>query len=353
MSEQQDTMNTLRHEIEMTHSPDPYISPADLFVAYARMRSTRDALPETKAYYKKRWRFMAGLFTGNYKVSEQKLRDCAYGLLESLVRERIKIESCELLSADSKRMDSGISQTLRDQHQEALASKVKALREHYELMGGELFVKIFPEIEGMRVLWGRLEELGLPAHPPEPRTEMLAFLESRPESQQEPAKAPITRKLRDDITRERLLSLKVTEEVRARKEEVLKHDMELLRQRAVGLGLAPLESVDAFIFDMSAQNFLKLAKGFPTLSRVDFRPPDSPKPETSPGVLGHIISIFRRKETPLPTPLDIPEEEPPSPDPLREQLQRLRKENPSLFKQYSEAHLRRAISRLSPGCREW
>ena len=339
----------------MTHSPDPYISPADLFVAYARMRSTRDALPQTKEYYKKRWRFMAGLFTGNYKISDRKLRDWGSGLLEALIRERIKIESCELLSADSKRMDSGISQTLRDQHQEALASKVKALREHYELMGGQLFVKIFPEIEGMRVLWSRLEELGLPAHPPEPRTEMIAYLKSQPEEKEKPAKPRITKqKDDDDITFDRMFSVKVSEEVRTRKEEALKRDIELLRQRAVDLGLAPLESVDAFIFDMSAQDFLKLAKGFPTLSRVDFRPPDSPKPETSPDVLGHIISIFRRKETPLPTPLDIPEEEPPSPDPLREQLQRLRKENPALFKQYSEAHLRHAISRLrNPYCGEW
>lgn len=340
--------------MEMTPPPDPYITPADLFVAYARMRSTRDALPETKAYHEKRWRFMVGLFTGSHIISGQKLEDWPSSLLEALTRERIKLESCELLSRDPEQMNGGINLTLREQHKEALASKVKALREHYELMGGELFVKIFPEIEGMRVLWSRLEELGLPPHPPEPRAEMLAYLESRPESQQEPAKAPITRKLRDDITRERLLSLKVTEEVRARKEEALQRDVELLRQRAVKLGLAPLESVDAFIFDMSAQDFLKLAKGFPTLSRVDFRPPDLPKPETTPGFLGSIVAIFRRKETPLPAPLDIPEEEPPSPDPLREQLQRLRKENPALFEQYSEARIRHSFERiLNPGCCEW
>lgn len=339
----------------MTPSHDPYITSADLFVAYARMRSTRDALPETKAYHEKRWSFMAGLFTGNHIISEQKLEGWPSSLLEELIRERTKLEHCELLSRDPVRMNGGINQTLRDQHQEALSSKVEALRAHFELMGGELFVKIFPEIEGMRVLWSRLEELGLPPHPPEPRVEMIAFLKSQPEEKERPAKPRITKQKDDDaITFDRMFSVKVSEEVRARKEEGLKRDMELLRQRAVDLGLAALESVDAFIYDMSAQDFLKLAKGFPTLSRVDFRPPDAPKPETSPGLLGSIISIFRRKETPPPAPLNIPEEEPPAPDPLREQLQRLRKENPALFEQYSEARLRHSISRISnPGCCEW
>lgn len=324
-----------------------YLSPDDLFTAFALMKGTKAALPETKAYHEKRWRFMAGLFGINYRALDQMVRDCDYGtgLLEGLIRERNKLEYSDLLSVDADGAWDKKEQELYDHHKNALAEKVDDLRGYYAQIGGELFVRLFPEIEGFRVLRTRLEELGLPSTPPEPRAEMMELLESRPVEKRETKPPQQIQKLKDDITRDRIIYLKVSEEVRTRRMESRALDVDMLRQRALNWGLAPAESVDAFIFDMPVQHFLKLAKGFPTLSRVDFRPPEPPKPAVSPGFLAQISAFLSgKKPQAVPVPIKIPEETPSfTPDPLRKQLERLRKENPGLFKEYSDAHISHAL----------
>jgi hypothetical protein len=333
---------------------NPYLTPADLFAAYALMKGTEDALPETKAYYEKRWRFIAGLFGIDHRAPKRMHDDWSAGarLLEGLTRERNKLEYCELLPNHVSRLNGQIDEALYDQHKDALASKVEALREHYDLMGGEVLVKLFSEIEGVRVLRSRLQELGLPSHPPDPDGEMRAYKESRKEQREDP-KVPLrSQKFEDDVTFERLFSLKVSEEVEERGRESLRQDVELIRQKAVDLGLAPVESVDAFISDMSAKDFLKLSKGFPKVSRVDFQLPEPPKPDAPSGVMETIRSFFSRKKSTPPPSLEIPEEEPSARDPIWEQLERLRKENPGLFREYSEAHIRHVITQCQIGVME-
>jgi len=340
----------------MTPSKDtknPYLSPDDLFASYALMRGTKEALPETKAYHEKRWRFMAGLFGINYRAPDRMVRDCesGTGLLEGLIRERNKLEYSDLLSVHDDRAWGKKEQELYDHYKNALAEKVDDLRGYYAQIGGELFVRLFPEIEGFRVLRTRLEELGLPSTPPEPRAEMMELLESRPVEKRETMPPLQIQKLKDDITRDRIISLKVSEEVHARGAESHAQDVDMLRQRALDWGLASAESVDSFIFEMPVQDFLKLAKGFPTLSRIDFRPPEPPKQAVSPGVLAQISAFLSsNKPQAVPIPINIPEE-PLSltPDPLREQLERLRKENPGLFKEYSDAHITHAMRFIFTG----
>ncbi len=330
------------------HLISVYLSPSDLFASYALMFGSQEALPDTKAYHEKRWRFMAGLFGVDHREPGHREQDCLAGaaLLKSLIRERNKLEFCTLLSPNHSGMSAQMDQALYDHHKEALVAKVIALREHYDLLGGELFVKLFPQIEEVRVLRSRLEELGLPSRPPEPQGEMSTFLKSKMVEKEEQKGSRQHHEMEDDITFDRLFSIKVSEEVEARGRESLKRDVELIRQKAIDLGLADAGSVDAFIFDMPVNDFLKLSKGFPKVSRVDFRPPESPKPETPSGIMATINSLFLTKKMPPPPPLDIPDEETAQGNPLREQLERLRKENPGLFREYSQAHISHTLRLL-------
>lgn len=342
-------------------TPDLYISPVDLFVAYAMMKGTQAALAETKAYYEKRWRLMAALFGISYWSADERI--AAWWPEKTMLERLVQLRNQEaifdfpaLVRGDME--EKGKKPLVYLRHREELHRSRASLLRIHETMGGELFEQIFPQILGVRVLWSRLEELGLPALPPDPHQEMIAFIDAidRPERTR-PGSVPIN----DDLNAEYIEMLKISEEVQARGELSLQRDVELIRQKAIERGLATAEFVDALIFDMPVQQFLDLAKGFPKVSRVHFRPPDLPKPQSPVGWFGKLRGLFleqKNQDSEVMGSCPGDTEPPRGPLPefveLNEKMELLRKVNPGLFEQYSEAHIRCSVERIiNPGCCEW
>ena len=334
----------------MTTPGDPYLSPADLFVSYARMKGTQKALPETKAYYEKQWRLMAGLFGVFHKKAEKRICEMwkELNMLEDLVEHRNRAESFDI------RDDVKFLSEVMVRQREEIRRSGMALLASYEAMGGSLFEKIFPEIDGVRVLGSRLQELGLPLLPPDTAEEMKRHLDEIAASikEEKPAHAALP-KPQDDITLPRMNAIKISEELQAREEIALERDVELIRQLAIERGIAKQETVDAVIYDMPVKPFLTLTKGFPNISRVHFAPPEPPKPEAPPPLTERIWSVFF-PTTKKPYPyVYIPEEEESVGEPspvyreLNERMESLRKENPSLFEKYSETRIRHSIEQMT------
>jgi len=334
----------------MTPPVDAYLSDADLFVSYARMKGTQKALPETKDYYEKQWRLMTGLFGVFHEKAEKRMSEMwkERNMLDSLVELRNRAESFDI--RDEVKF---LPEVMVRQKQE-LRRRGMALLESYEVIGGSLLVIIFPEIEGVRVLGSRLKELGLPVMPPDATQEMKWHLNEIAASikEEEPAHAALS-KPQDDITLPRMNAIKISEELKAREEIALERDIELIRQRAIERAVATRETVDAVIYDMPVKPFLDLAKGFPNVSRVHFAPPEPPKAETPPPLRERIWSVFF-PTTKKPYPyVYTPDDDEPAGEPLpayrelNERMESLRKENPSLFQKYSEARIRHAVEQMT------
>jgi hypothetical protein len=346
----------------MTIPGDLYLSPADFFVSYARMKGTQKALPETKDYYDKQWRLMAGLFGIFHEKAEKRICEMwkERNMLERLVEQRNRAESFDIPDEVKFLPDVMVRQ------REELHRRGIALLEIYEQMGGSLLAKIFPEIEGIRVLKSRLQELGLPLLPPDAAEEMKRHLDEIAASikEEKPAHAAHS-KPQDDITLPRMNAIKISEELKAREEIAQERDIELIRQRAIEQAVATRETVDAVLYDMPVKPFLDLTKGFPKISRVHFAPPVPPEPEVPPPLRERIWSVFfPTTKKPYPYVYIPGEEEPvgePSPEyhELNERMESLRKENPSLFEKYSEARLRHAVEQIIRSertreiCNEW
>jgi hypothetical protein len=334
----------------MTTSGDPYLSPADLFVSYARMKGTQKALPETKDYYEKQWRLMAGLFGVFHEKAEKRICEMwkEGNMLERLVEQRNRAENFDI------RDDVKFLPEVMVRQREEIRRSGLALLASYEAMGGSLFVKIFPEIEGVKVLGSRLQELGLPLLPPDAAEEMKRHLDEIADSiQEEEPKPAALPKPQDDITPARMNAIKISEELQAREEIAQERDIELIRQRAIERGMATRETVDAVLYEMPVKPFLDLTKGFPKISRVHFAPPVPPQPEAPPPLRERIWSVFF-PTTKKPYPyVYIPDEEEPVGEPspgyreLNERMESLRKENPSLFEKYSETRLRHAVEQIT------
>ena len=334
----------------MTTPGDPYLSPADLFVSYARMKGTQKALPETKAYYEKQWRLMAGLFGVFHKKAEKRICEMwkELNMLEDLVEHRNRAESFDI------RDDVKFLSEVMVRQREEIRRSGMALLASYEAMGGSLFVKIFPEIEGVKVLGSRLQELGLPLLPPDAAEEMKRHLdEIQARVEDEEPKPDALPKPQDDVIPARMNAIKISEELEGREENLLERDVELIRQLAIEQGIATQETVNAVIYDMPVKPFLALTKGFPNISRVHFAPPEPPKPEAPPPLTERIWSVFF-PTTKKPYPyVDIPIEDEiigePSPAyrELNERMESLRKENPSLFEKYSETRIRHSIEKMT------
>lgn len=334
----------------MTTSGDPYLSPADLFVSYARMKGAQKALPETKDYYEKQWRLMTGLFGVFHEKAEKRICEMwkERDMLERLVEQRNRAESFDIPDEVKFLPEVMVRQ------REELHRRGMALLEIYEQMGGSLFVKIFSEIEGVRVLRSRLQELGLPLLPPDAAEEMKRHIDEIVSSikEEKPAHAALS-KPQDDITLPRMNAIKISEELKAREEIAQERDIELIRQRAIERAVATRETVDAVLYDMPVKPFLDLTKGFPKISRVHFAPPVPPEPEAPPPLTARIWSVFF-PTTKKPYPyVYIPDEQEPVGEPspvyreLNERMESLRKENPSLFEKYSEARLRHALQQMT------
>jgi len=334
----------------MNTSGDPYLSPADFFVSYARMKGTQKALPETKDYYEKLWRLMTGLFGVFHEKAEKRICEMwrEGNMLERLVEQRNRAESFDV--PDEVKF---LPEVMVRQRQEIRRSGL-ALLASYEALGGTLFVKIFPEIEGVKILGSRLQELGLPVLPPDAAEEMKRHLdEIQARVEEEEPKPDALPKPQDDVTPARMNAIKISEELEGREEDLLERDVEVIRQRVIERGVATRETVDAMIYDMPVKPFLDLTKGFPKISRVHFAPPEPPKPEAPPPLAERIWSVFfpiTKKPYPY---VYIPDEEEPVGDPspvyreLNERMESLRKENPSLFEKYSETRLRHAVEQMT------
>ncbi len=345
----------------MTTPGDPYLSPADLFVSYARMKGTQKALPEAKDYYEKQWRLMVGLFGVFHEKAEKRICEMwkEGNMLERLVKQRNRAESFDVPDEVKFLPEVMVRQ------REELQRRGMALLEIYEAMGGSLFVKIFPEIEGVRVLRSRLQELGLPPLPPDAAEEMKRHLDEIKASIKEEKPKPVSLpKPQDDITPARMNAIKISEELKAREEIAQERDIELIRQRAIERGIATRETVDAVLYDMPVKPFLDLTKGFPKISRVHFAPPVPPEPEAPPPLTARIWSVFF-PTTMKPYPyVYTPDDDEPAGEPLpayrelNERMESLRKENPSLFEKYSETRIRHTVEhiievRTPHGCVEW
>ena len=346
----------------MTTSGDPYLSPADLFVSYARMKGTQKALPETKDYYEKQWRLMAGLLGIFHEKAEKRIEEfCGERkMLERLVEQRNRAENFDVPDEVKFLPEVMVRQ------REELHRRGMALLEIYKQMGGSLFVKIFHEIEGVKVLGSRLQELGLPLLPPDAAEEMKRHLKAiKPKVKEGEPKPVSLPKPQDDITPARMNAIKVSEELEGKEEMALERDVELIRQRAIERGIATRETVDAVLYEMPVKPFLDLTKGFPKISRVHFAPPEPPKPEVPPPLRERIWSVFF-PTTKKPYPyVYIPDEDEPVGEPLpafrdlEERMESLRKENPCLFDKYNEARIRLVVEDIRRSeyireeCIEW
>ena len=64
----------------------------------------------------------------------------------------------------------------------------------------------------------------------------------------------------------------LSEEILARANAALAIDVAAVRKLALEQGLATEETIDQVIYDMSVPEFLKLANGYPKVSRTHFNP---------------------------------------------------------------------------------
>ena len=256
----------------MTQEPAPtsssLITPKQIFVAYAEMKGTRNSFPKTKEYYEKRWRLISSLFEIRIQFDRiELLRESE--LLNGLTSEWLRSAHYYPLSTPHIGRHPEPDFSIAAAHKGSLARKAAAIRSEYEEMGGELMEALFPEIKEKRVSTTRLHELGLPLKAPNATEECLQSLEESFGNEEDDA---ATESPRDNVSREQMDELKLAEEIRARADAVLAIDVAAVRKLAVAQGLGTEESIDQRIYEMTVSEFLKLASGYPKVSRVHFNP---------------------------------------------------------------------------------
>jgi hypothetical protein len=225
-----------------------------LFVAYARMLDTRKMFPTVRDYYEKRYRILSGLF-------EAHLAD-TLGLdeLASRYTRASSIDPCEGVILGSNGIDrlSGYISSMRE-----LRRHAADMRRIYARLGVEWLIEHCPGIEERRVHVSRLKEFGIIPKPPNAVDECFKAMEMDA-GEEEP--------VNDDVPAFVSAELMRGEEEIERVRQANKLAIPIVIERALAAGFGTPETIFQAIYDMNVQDFLKLADGFPKLSRVDFKP---------------------------------------------------------------------------------
>jgi hypothetical protein len=162
------------------------ITPEQIFVAYAKMKASRNSYPKTKAYHTKRWRLICDLF--EIRVQEDTLEPMPESeLLKGLAPSWWSAAYFSLLSTPYIGRHEEPDRSIEEAHHNSLARKAADMRSEYRQMGGELIRARFPEILEKRVLISRLHELGLPLKAPNVTEECIECWERNFEDEEEMA----------------------------------------------------------------------------------------------------------------------------------------------------------------------
>jgi hypothetical protein len=242
-----------------------YITPKQVFIAYAKWQSSQNALPKTKAFHETRWLLIAEqLGLSIDELHERPSHDLPGAtMLKGLVSKRANCSHYVVVGRPHIGQYPDLDTSIERAHLRSLMKKAHALRSEYDEMGGELFDQLFPEIRHKKITWNHLIGLGLPVKPPNQTEEWLEFMESDAE---EPSPFP------KHWTREEIADMKRQEREEA--EAKVAHDqlLDQVRMRAIEQGFGTMEQINHVLHDMPAGDFLKLVCDLPPLTRGDFRP---------------------------------------------------------------------------------
>lgn len=162
-----------------------------------------------------------------------------------------------------------LDREIEARHEGVIVRHAAALRSEYDKMGGELIESLFPGIEKKSVAVSRLYELGLPKKAPDPNKECWEWLDEHWD-EKELASDASDEKTEDDISPVRMDELKLSEEETLRQVSLTEYQMDQIRLRVIGMGLATDDTVDSVIYEMPVALYLELAGDFPKVSRVHF-----------------------------------------------------------------------------------
>jgi len=236
------------------HSNAEYLTLRQLFVAYARMLASREMFPVIRDFHEKRCRILSGLF-------EIRLQE-PHGLdaLAKCYSKAAFYDPCGgvLMGSNGVECLPCYRGSMRQ-----LRRHAADMRRIYARLGVEWLVEHFPGIEKRRVHVSRLKEFAITKAPSkaEECEECIKAMESdEPES------------VDDDVPSSVSDDLKRGEEVRERARRETNASIPVIIERALASGIGTSETVSSLIYNMNVQDFLKLADGYPKLSRVDFKP---------------------------------------------------------------------------------
>jgi hypothetical protein len=249
-------------------SSETLITPEQIFIAYAGMKDTRHSLPKTKEYHEKRWRLTSELFEIRTQIDGMVLfYECA--LLDGLASCWASASFYDPLPSPHLGRHPEPDFSIAASHRDSLARKAAAMRSEYRQMGGELILALFPQIKERHVSTGRLHELGLPLKAPNEAEECMEDFEQIFLDKEDDA--PVE-SISDNVSREQMDKYMLAEEKLARANAALAIDVAAVRKLALEQGLATDETIDQVIYEMAVPEFLKLASGYPKVSRTHFNP---------------------------------------------------------------------------------
>jgi len=240
----------------MNNNSNPeYLTLRQLFVAYARMLTSRELYPAIRDYHEKRYRILSGLFDFDPQENSglADLADC--------YTRASFYNPCGGVFLGSNGVDrlSGFTTGMRE-----LRRHAANMRRIYSHLGVEWLIENYPGIEKKRVHVSRLKEFGISPKPPSAVDECIKAMES---DEPEPVDDDVPTSVSDDLKR--------GEEARERARRETEAAVPVVIKRALAAGIGTPETVFQVICDMNVHDFLKLADGFPKLSRVDFKPKSS------------------------------------------------------------------------------
>ncbi|MFZ4682316.1 MAG: hypothetical protein ACOYMS_07425 [Terrimicrobiaceae bacterium] len=227
------------------------------------MLATQESFPAVREYQAKRFRVVAGLFGIN--LEEGGLAD-GTRLLTWLAERRENLNVHNPYGGVILGTPPLPDREVFLRHRTSLRRRAASMRRLYDQMGAELLEAAFPEAAAICVSADRLKQFGLTSRPPNANEECLKYMEEHGEDVTDEIEVD------DDVPRERTDALLRAEEENLLRLRCLSEAKNIVRQRAVGLGLVLESEADRAIYEMDVETFLEVAEGFPDLSRVDFKP---------------------------------------------------------------------------------
>jgi hypothetical protein len=259
----------------MTQESEPkgfFITPVQIFIAYAKKKDAEDAYPRTQEYHEKKWRLISGLFGIPEDLGLEKVAPDTPGkaMLGGLLSCRSAASSLRPVTPPLLGQWPSLDREIEKRHEGVIMRHAVALRSEYDTMGGELMVSLFPGIEKKHVSFSRLFELRLPQKAPDQCEDCWDWIDEHKDDEAFDKPSPPIPK--DDMTPKQIDQLKLSEENHLRIERRIADEMDQIRLRVIEQGYATQENVDEIIYEMPVAQYLDLAADFPKISRVHFNP---------------------------------------------------------------------------------